>query len=111
MYKYGLTIKYVCKEESTVSDLESAMVVLQLKQKFDVLWTTYERDSKGVIHTHSLIESKKKILVKLMNLKGYTVCCRPILFEQGWYNYAHKEVMHIKNYNFVDVSDGGKPQA
>lgn len=107
MYKYGLTIKYICKDSSTVKKLENAIAALKLKQNFEVTWTTYEKDQSGRLHTHSLIESNKKILVKMMNLKGYTVCCRPVIYEQGWYNYAHKEIMHCKKYQFVDTSGDG----
>lgn len=96
MHKYALTIKYI-KKDSSESDLDHAIACLQAKHSFDVVWTTHELDSKGVIHVHSLIMTNRKIYVPRMNLKGYTVCIRPIIYERGWYDYAHKEINNMNN--------------
>lgn len=101
MYKYALTIKYV-KKGVCDECLEDAIERLRHKHHFDVIWTTHELDTKGVVHIHSLIMTNRKILVSRMNLKGYTVCIRPIIYERGWYEYAHKEINNLKD--IVDSS-------
>lgn len=100
MYKYALTVKYV-KLDQTVGDLEQAICHLQHKHSFEVIWTTHELDSKGVIHVHSLIMTSRKIYVPRMNLKGYTVCIRPIIYEKGWYEYAHKETRELESRSSI----------
>lgn len=90
MYKYALTIKYIMKDIDC--HYEDAIAILQRIHSFDVIWTTHERDQKGRIHIHSLIMTNRKIYVPRMNLKGYTVCIRPIIYERGWFDYARKDI-------------------
>lgn len=70
--------------------MEEAMDLLRQKHPFITVYSSYELDSRDKIHTHSMIETPRKIFIKRFNLPGYTICCRPIWFEAGWEIYAYK---------------------
>lgn len=92
MYKYALTIKYLHKGINNVRYLMDCIDKLQVKHPFAIIYTSYELDSRNIIHTHSLIETPFRIFIKRFHIKGYSICLRPIQFEQGWTEYAFKEI-------------------
>lgn len=95
MYKYALTIKYLHKGCNNIKFLMDCIDKLQLKHPFGIIYTSYELDSKNIIHTHSLIETPYRIFIRRFHIPGYSICLRPIQYEQGWHDYCYKLIQEL----------------
>lgn len=92
LYWYALTVKIQGKDKDPLpSDYHDAIAALKLKQDFTVEEYTLEDDSKNRLHFHGVITSKKKIFIKMLNIKGASVCCKEIFWYDGWVTYINKD--------------------
>lgn len=94
---YGFTYKYNMKGAELVTEEDYQTILNRLNSKGTVIDVQYEKDKKGRLHIHGVVEFKKSTpLFKSMCPFGFHSHFEEIYDIGGWQKYMYKDTFRNK---------------
>lgn len=87
---YFVTYKYMFGKAATVTEQSYESVLHLLRLKGTITDYAYEYDSVGRLHLHVIFKSRKNILLRQFQRKGYHCCIKNVYDETQLVHYIHK---------------------
>lgn len=95
---WAFTFKKLGRENPTHDDY---VPVIEVLQKYGLIThSSFERDSKGKIHVHGIVQLRKGFFRKRLEVCGFHLKLVEIYDQSGWESYINKNQM-INNNDYM----------
>jgi len=99
---YGFTYKKVKNSGIGTDETDYSPILRKLNSIGSILDMVYERDSKGIMHVHGLIEFNRCPYFKTLMFEGFAQKFEEIYDRERWLKYIHKDDLDAKVKSMED---------